>query len=265
MSLSEDTDVCTVCGYVRSIRPGLFAWLYDAVMSAAEAGPIAGWRRSIVRPALGRVLEIGVGTGLDFRHYRPGVTVVGIDVDAGMLARARTRAATASATVLLAAADAEALPFRDGAFDDAVVGLALCTIPHPGTALTEVRRTVRAGGAVRLLEHVRATNRFAARVQDWLTPVWQRLAGGCHLNRDAVTAVKRAGFEVEHVTSHAWGLVLEILARASPRVNRQPSIAPNAWTSAYGPLAPTSADRRDVAAGDTSRRAARTSRSFHNE
>ena len=217
-----------MCGYARSIRLGLFAWLYDAVMGAAEAGPIAGWRRSIVRPARGRVLEIGVGTGLDFRHYEPGVTVVGIDVDVGMLARARARAATASATVLLAAADAEALPFRDGAFDNAVVGLALCTISHPDTALTEVRRTIHAGGAVRLLEHVRATNRFAARLQDWLTPVWRRLAGGCHLNRDAVTAVKRAGFDVEHVTSHARGFVLEISARTSPQMTARPVAEPRA-------------------------------------
>lgn len=196
------------------MRFNLFPWLYDAVMGAAEVGPLARWRRSIVRPARGRVLEIGAGTGLDFRYYQPGVTVVGIDVDAGMLARARGRTAAASATVLLVAADAEALPFRDGAFDDAVVGLSLCTIPHPNTALGEVRRTVRAGGAVRLLEHVRAPNPFVARLQDWLTPAWRRLAGGCHLNRDAIATVRRSGLEIERITPHARGFVVEILARS---------------------------------------------------
>ena len=160
------------------------------------------------------MLEIGAGTGLDFPYYEPDVMVVATDVDAGMLVRARARAATASATILLVAADAETLPFRDGAFDDAVVGLALCTISRPEGALTEVRRTVRAGGAVRLLEHVRAPNRFVARLQDWLTPAWRRLAGGCHLNRDAVMSVKRSGLAVERVTRHARGFVLEILARA---------------------------------------------------
>ena len=202
------------------MRFKLFPWIYDAVMGAAEAGPLARWRRSMVRPARGRVLEIGAGTGLDFRHYESDVTVVGTDVDAGMLARARARAATASATVLLVAADAEALPFREDAFDDAVVGLGVCTIPHPEDALAEVRRTVRAGGAVRLLEHVRAPNQLAARLQDWLTPAWQRLAGGCHLNRDAVTIVKRSGLEVERVTPHARGFVLEIVARTSPQAAR---------------------------------------------
>ena len=202
------------------MRLDLFPWLYDAVMGAAEASPLGRWRRSIVRPAIGRVLEIGAGTGLDFRHYESGVTVVATDVDAGMLARARTRAAAASAAVLLVAADAQALPFRDGAFDDAVVGLVLCSIPIPEKALIEMRRTVRAGGAVRLLEHVRAANRFVARLQDWLTPAWRRLAGGCHLNRDVVTPVKHTGLAIEHVIPHARGFVLEILARTPPLVER---------------------------------------------
>ena len=202
------------------MRSNVFPWLYDLVMGAVEGGPLTRWRRSIAHPARGRVLEIGAGTGLDFRHYERGVTVVGTDVDVGMLARARARAATADATVLLVAADAEALPFRAGAFDGAVVGLALCTIPHPGVALTEVRRTVRPGGAVRLLEHVRMRNHIVARLQDWLTPVWVRLAGGCHLNRDAVAVLKLSGLDVERVTPHARGFVLEIVARTSPQVAR---------------------------------------------
>jgi ubiquinone/menaquinone biosynthesis C-methylase UbiE len=200
------------------MRLEFFPWLYDVVMRAADRGPLVRWRTSVVQPARGRVLEIGAGTGLDFQHYEPGVTVIATDVDAAMLTRARPRAATASATVLLVVADAESLPFRDGAFDDAVVGLVLCTIPHPDSALSEVRRTVRSEGAVRLLEHVRMSNRAVARMQDWLTPIWRRVAGGCHLNRDAVASVRRSGLEIEHVTEHAGGSVVEILARAPAHV-----------------------------------------------
>jgi ubiquinone/menaquinone biosynthesis C-methylase UbiE len=201
------------------MRLDLFPWLYDVVMGAAEAGPLARWRKSVVQPACGRVLEIGAGTGLDFQYYEPGVTVVATDVDVGMLRRARARAAV-KATVLLVAANAEQLPFRRGTFDESVVGLALCTIPHPGRALTDVRRTVRPGGAVRLLEHVRVRNNIVARLQDWLTPVWVRLAGGCHLNRDAVAVLKLSGLDVERVTPHARGFVLEIVARTSPQMAR---------------------------------------------
>ena len=207
------------------MRSNVFPWLYDLVMRTVEGGPLARWRRSIVQPLRGRVLEIGAGTGLDFRHYDPAVTVVATDVDIGMLARARARAATANATVLLVAADAEALPFRAGAFDGAVIGLALCSIPRPSIALAEVCRTVRSGSAVRLLEHVRVGNRTVARLQDWLTPAWARLAGGCHLNRDAVTTVIHSGLTVDRVTSHAWGFVLEIFARTSRRQPRESLVA----------------------------------------
>jgi ubiquinone/menaquinone biosynthesis C-methylase UbiE len=192
-----------------------FAWLYDLVMGLVERGPLSRWRRSTIRPARGCVLEVGAGTGLDFRYYEPGVTVVGIDVDPAMLSRAGARAAAAQAAVLLVVADAEALPFRDATFDDAVVGMALCTIPHPDVTLAELRRTVRSSGAVRLLEHVRVPNHFVGRLQDWLTPAWRRVAGGCHLNRDTLAAVTRSGLEVERVATHARGLVLEILARRS--------------------------------------------------
>jgi ubiquinone/menaquinone biosynthesis C-methylase UbiE len=212
-------------GCEKLMRLDVFPSLYDVVMRTVEGGPLGGWRRSIVQPARGRVLEIGAGTGLDFRYYDHGVTVFATDVDIGMLARARARAATANATVLLVAADAEALPFRAGAFDDAVIGLALCTIPDPGNALAEVCRTVRAGSAVRLLEHVRARNHILARLQDWLTPIWARLAGGCQLNRDAVSTVIRSGLTVERVTSHAWGFVLEIFARTSRRQPRESLVA----------------------------------------
>jgi ubiquinone/menaquinone biosynthesis C-methylase UbiE len=195
------------------MRLGFSAWLYDAVMVVVERSRLARWRQSVVRPARGCVLEIGAGTGLNFSHYAPGVTLIATDVDSGMLSRARARAARANATVLLVAADAEALPFPNGMFDGAVIGLALCTIRRPETALAEVCRALRSGGAVRLLEHVRAPNRFVAHLQDWLTPAWRRVAGGCHLNRDALSAVRRSGLQLERVTTHAGGCVVEILAQ----------------------------------------------------
>jgi ubiquinone/menaquinone biosynthesis C-methylase UbiE len=200
------------------MRLDFSAWLYDVVMVAVERSRLARWRQSVVRPARGRVLEIGAGTGLNFSHYWPGVTVVATDVDSGMLSRARARAARANATVLLVAADAEALPFPAGMFDGAVIGLALCTVPRPETALAEVCRAVRSGGAVRLLEHVRAPNPIVARLQDWLTPAWRRLAGDCRLNRDALRAVSESGLQLKHVTTHAGGCVLEILAQTPAHI-----------------------------------------------
>lgn len=212
----------------RGLRAGawsrLFARLYDAVMVPAERGPLARWRRAVAGPARGRVLEVAAGTGLDFPHYAPDALVVAVDLDVAMLRRAGPRAAAARATVLLVAADAERLPFRDGAFDAAVVGLALCTVPHPSRALAELGRLVRAGGAVRLLEHVRAPQPALARAQDWMTPVWRRVAGGCHLNRDTVRAVRESGLLLESVTAHARGVFVEVVARV-PGPGAAPGLA----------------------------------------
>ena len=192
----------------------IFPRLYDFIMARGERGRVGRWRRSVVAPARGRVLEIGAGTGLDFPHYQPGTWVVATDPDLGMLERARPRARAATAAIELVAADAEALPFRDAAFDHAVVGLAMCTIPDPARALDELRRTLRPNGVIRMLEHVRMEHpALVGRLQDWITPLWRPLAGGCHLNRRTVEAVRDAGFERIATTPHSGGYVLEIVAR----------------------------------------------------
>lgn len=195
----------------------LYPRIYDAVMGWAERAFLARWRRSTVQPACGLVIEIGAGTGLDFAYYQPGTTVIAADPDCAMLARAKERSRRARAEIMLIAADAEALPFRAGVFDGGVVGLALCTIPHPDDALSELRRVLELGKPVRLLEHVRVRNRLVAALQDWLTPLWMSIARGCRLDRDAVGLVARAGFALESVRSHAGGYVVEIVGRTPTR------------------------------------------------
>jgi ubiquinone/menaquinone biosynthesis C-methylase UbiE len=98
--------------------------------------------------------------------------------------------------VEVSAAGAEALPFPDGSFDTVVSTLVLCTVPDQEAALDEVRRVLRHGGRLLFIEHVRAAG-SAARWQDRLEPLWRRLLGGCHPNRDTVAAIEDAGFEIE--------------------------------------------------------------------
>lgn len=193
---------------VRSIFPAL----YDCVMRIAERGRLAEWRRDIVRPAAGDVLEIAAGTGLDFPHYRAGVTVIATEPDLRMIERARRRAEHADATIILVAADAQALPFREQSFDTVVVALGLCTIPSPARALAELRRVLRPNGVARFLEHVRHQQPIIGSVQDLATPVWRRIAGGCRLNERSVGTVRRAGFQMNEVRSALGGYVVMIEA-----------------------------------------------------
>jgi ubiquinone/menaquinone biosynthesis C-methylase UbiE len=189
-------------------------------MRIAERGQLAEWRRELVRPAKGDILEIAAGTGLNFAHYSADAFVVATEPDLFMLERARDRAGHADATISLVAADALALPFRDRSFDTVVVGLGLCTIPSPPRALAELRRVLRPGGVARLLEHVRVEGAVIGRLQDVLTPLWRRLAGGCRLNERSVASVRRAGFRIDSLRTHMRGYVVAITASTpsdSPR------------------------------------------------
>lgn len=182
-------------------------------MAPLERGRVGQYRHAVVAAVRGRVLEIGAGTGLDYPHYDADAWVVATDPDLAMLGRSRRRVRAANATILLVAADAQALPFRNDAFDAAVVGLAMCTIPQPQIALAEIRRVLHAGGVLRMLEHVRIDHPLVGRLQDWLTPVWRRLAGGCRLNRRTVETVRNSGFAAVQTTSHFGGYLHEIEAR----------------------------------------------------
>jgi ubiquinone/menaquinone biosynthesis C-methylase UbiE len=181
-----------------------FPWLYDLVMTRAERLAIGPWRRAVVERAAGVVLEIASGTGLNFAYYAAGTTVIASEVE---------RAEKSSATVLLVVADAQALPLRAGVFDSAVVGLALCTIPSPTRALDELQRVLRDDGTLLMLEHVRSTSALVGRLQDWATPLWKRVAGGCRLNERTVERIAAAGFQLDSVEPHRPEYVVTIAAR----------------------------------------------------
>lgn len=179
----------------------------------AERGRLGRWRRSALASARGRVLDVGTGMGFSLPLLEDAASVVGLDPDLDALRRARKRAATAPARTRLVAGDAQAMPFRDAAFDSAVATLVFCTIPDPERGFREVQRVVRRGGAVRLLEHVRVRNPVLAKLQDWITPLSRRLADGCHQNRPTVETARRSGLRIEQVRPHLRGYVVEVEAR----------------------------------------------------
>jgi ubiquinone/menaquinone biosynthesis C-methylase UbiE len=184
-------------------------WLYDLQCAVAERYGLRRWREWVVAGSRGLSLDLGCGTGRNLPLFRG--RVVGVDPSRESLARARRRAPGA----LLVRASAEALPFRDGAFDTVVSGLVLCSVPHPDRALAEARRVLKDDGELRLLEHVRSETPWKARLQDRVTPLWVRVTGGCHPNRDTEAAVARAGFAV--VERRAKNDMRRLATRKTPR------------------------------------------------
>lgn len=193
----------------------VFSSLYDLMTAPQEYLGLARTRARIVSRLEGRVLEVGVGTGLNQVHYGPLATVIGIEPDPYMLKRATKRCAAAYAHVSLVAADGEVLPFRTASFDAVVATLVFCTIVDPLAAAHEVRRVLKPGGTFYFVEHVRAQSRWLGWLQDAIDPMWSRLFAGCHLNRDTVDVFRRQGLRIEHLTASKRGLVIRGEAAAA--------------------------------------------------
>lgn len=191
-----------------------FAAFYDLFMKPLDALKVKDWRGWVVSVEGERVLEVGVGTGLNLPRYEAGNKLLVLDPRREFLIRARKRARVStlrrSPEFLLGMG--EDLPFQEGVFDAAVSSWVLCTVLDPMRTLQEISRVLKPGAMVRLLEHVRAKSSSAARFQDLMTPAWSRLAGGCHLNRDAVQLVHEAGFQKVRVEEKLGGLVVAIEA-----------------------------------------------------
>jgi ubiquinone/menaquinone biosynthesis C-methylase UbiE len=194
---------------------GLFERIYDPVMVPADALGLARWRDWATAIRGQRVLEVGVGTGLNLPHYSAGRMICGFDPSGAMLRHAVRRSRhDGTRRPCFCQAFAEEMPFADHVFDAAVGTLVFCTIADPVKALAELRRVLLPSSPLRLIEHVRLKGRGASRVQDLLTPFWRRVAGGCTLNRDTVRIVEGSGFKVLMVEEHLGGLFIGIDARA---------------------------------------------------
>lgn len=168
-----------------------------------------GWRWELLGEAQGRTLEIGCGWGHNFAHYPPDTRVTAFDLDP-----ARVRSAlNHGAPIPLAVADAHHLAWGSQAFDSVVGTLVFCSIPEPAQALAEVRRVLKPGGRLYLIEHVRSHHEWLGSLQDALAPAWRWATGGCNLNRNTEGAVRAAGYDLQRVRVGFGGLLKLMIAR----------------------------------------------------
>ena len=161
---------------------------------------LAGHRSRIVSAAAGRVLEVGIGSGLNLPFYSGSVNfIIGLDPSPRLLAMAREAANPATKSLELVEGTAEAVPLEDHSIDTVVTTWTLCSIPDAGRALHEMRRVLEPGGRLLFVEHGRAPDPRVRWWQDRLTPMWKRLGGGCHLNRAIKDLIENAGFRIERL------------------------------------------------------------------
>lgn len=176
--------------YERNILP----WLIDFACGMKSVGK---QRMKVIPQARGRVLEIGIGTGLNLPFYDAGRVqeLVGVEPSLRMHRLVLKRSRAARLPVELVGITAERLPLADAAFDTVVSTYTLCTIPDPVAALREARRVLAPGGRLLFSEHGRAPDAGVRRWQDRIQPLWGVFSGGCHLGRDIPAILREAGFD----------------------------------------------------------------------
>lgn len=168
---------------------------------ACGMGAVMKARSQLVPQAQGRVLEIGIGSGLNLGFYDPQrvEVVVGVDPSAAMQRLARERAARCQVPVEMIALELGQIQAANASFDDIVCTFTLCTIPDAVAALREMRRVLKPGGRLLFCEHGLAPDLPVVRWQKRLTPLWKPLAGGCHLDRDIPGLIAAGGFHVRQL------------------------------------------------------------------
>ncbi len=160
--------------------------------------PTMRQREKLVPLARGRVLEIGIGSGLNLPYYDPAKVskVSGLDPSLEMMKLAEEAVGDVLFDVDFVLAPGEEIPLENSSFDTVLITYSLCTIPDTESALREMARVLKGGGQLLFCEHGAAPDSNVRRWQNRLNPIWRRLGGGCHLNRNIPALIQRGGFTI---------------------------------------------------------------------
>lgn len=177
-----------------------FSELYDSVMYLPDKIFLHFRRKRLLSKLSGKILEVGVGTGINFQYYGNKVEVIGIEPSPYMFAKAENRK--------------NKLPFphrftlhnigcgypemkdliQTESLDAVVCTLVLCTVPEPEKALSNFMKWLKPGGKLLILEHILSHHRAAAKLQNMINPAWEKFAEACQLNRPTDKFIKESGF-----------------------------------------------------------------------
>ena len=166
---------------------------------ACGSKPINYQRQKIVPLAKGKVLDIGIGSGLNIPFYNSDKIdiVIGIDPSHELIELAKELANDSKASIELVIGSAESIPYPDNFFDTVLVTYTMCTIPNVAIANKEMWRVLKDDGRLIFCEHGLAPDKKISKWQNRIDPFWGKIAGGCHLNRDIQKLITDAGFSFE--------------------------------------------------------------------
>ena len=164
--------------------------------ASMRRGEIEKSRPGVVGQAMGTVLEVGFGSGLNLPHYKNVLKLYALDPSSELYNLAEKRIKEASFPVEYIKASAEEIPLAENTIDTVVSTWSVCSIPRPELALKEIFRVLKPGGKFIFIEHGKSPGRFTAKWQKWLTPIFGCVSGGCHMDREVDKLISRAGFKI---------------------------------------------------------------------
>lgn len=182
---------------------GIYAkyFLPKLINCAMKSPAMTKIRREIIPTASGKVIEIGIGSGLNLPWYNKDVQVTGVDPSEELQEYAREMARDSGINVDFITGSSEEIPLPDNQFDTAVITWTLCTIPDPERALAEVRRLLKPEGQLIFSEHGLSPEPGVAKWQNRINPVWRRIGGGCNLNRKTDNLIEQGGFQLKNLST----------------------------------------------------------------
>jgi ubiquinone/menaquinone biosynthesis C-methylase UbiE len=177
--------------------------VYDVIMLPLEKLWFERLRKKTVSQAMGRVLEIGAGTGINIKYYNidaiTSLDLIDIETEFIQLNRDKKKPPKVS----IHKGDVMRLPFEDNFFDTVVFTLLFCSVEDPETGLSEIKRVLKDDGEIFFIEHVISCSSHIAKVQTLLTHGWKKIAGNCHLDRPTLEYIKEAGFTITSLEKKA--------------------------------------------------------------
>lgn len=182
---------------------------YDWLDQPMEKIMFSKWRETLVGEVSGKTLEVGVGTGKNIPYYPEDVDLTAIDFSENMLAQAKAKYRDDSRPITFLEMDVQDMSFEDHTFDTVVTACVFCSVPDPVKGLKEIRRVLKPGGCLRMLEHVRSSGEVAGKLMDLFNfiplNIW-----GANINRQTVRNLKEAGFTDIQVTD-LWRDIVKLI------------------------------------------------------
>ncbi len=177
--------------YNKYVLPKLTHWV-------CSQNEITRVRKDYVPLAKGKILEVGIGSGLNLPHYDPSRVqkIWGLDPSNQLIKVAKERAGKMPFDVEFIEQSGEDIPIENNSMDSVLVTYTLCSIPDVLKALNEINRVLKPDGELIFCEHGRAPDDMINKWQDRITPAWTKVSGGCHLNRDISKLINESGFKI---------------------------------------------------------------------